>query len=147
MIINLNTCKPGDKCITRDGRIGIYYPYTPADQVYPHRIMFGSGSVRYTSDGWFLRGSPGGLDIIEIEHLETPPDVVTLAGFKMSEVKPRREDSRGPEYGYYEIDTEPDPNPSGRGRFLVTRYDSTDALLWSASVLGECLQAFMSDQP
>jgi hypothetical protein len=85
-------------------------------------------------------------DIIKIEHIETP-DAVTLAGFKMPEVKPRREDSRGPEYGYYECDPLPRSDPDGRDRFLVTRYDSTDALLWSASVLGECLQAFMSDQP
>jgi hypothetical protein len=145
MIIDMNTCKPGDKLTTRDGRIGTYNRKI-SDNIYPHQVTVGPGNLLYTNEGRYTHGCAEDLDIVKIEHLETP-DVVTLAGFKMPEVKPRREDSRGPEYGYYECDPLPRNDPDGRGRFLVTRYDSTDALLWSASVLGECLQAFMSDQP
>jgi len=151
MNIDLNTCKPGDKLTTENDRLGTYIGLNPNDTSgYRHLVHFSDSSTSlhtYTDKGVYaVNSSNNNLNIVKIGYAELP-DVVTLAGFKMPTVKPRREDSRGPEYGYYECDPLPHNDPDGRDRFLVTRYDRTDALLWSASVLGECLQAFMSDQP
>jgi hypothetical protein len=144
MNINLNTCKPGDKLTTENDRTGIYIGLNPNDTSdYRHlvHLLDGYTCIRtYTDEGVFACNSSNNrLNIIKIGYADRP-DVVTLAGFEMPTVKPRREDSRGPEYGYYEC------TPDGTERFMVMRYDRTNTLLWGASVLGECLQAFMSDQ-
>jgi hypothetical protein len=150
MNINLNTCKPGDKLTTENDRTGIYIGLNPNDTSdYRHlvHLLDGTLSLRtYTDRGVYAyNSSNNSLNIIKIGYADQP-DVVTLAGFKTPTVMPRREDSRGPEYGYYECDPLPRHDLDGRDRCLVMRYDSTNTLLWGASVLGECLQAFMSDQ-
>lgn len=67
-VINLNTCKTGDKLLTRNGTI-VTYCYRCYDKIFPHVIKYPTGSPgTRTTDGriYVNRNLASDWDIVEI---------------------------------------------------------------------------------
>ena len=70
-MVDLNTCKPGDKLKTRQGTILLYVEKLPEDDYYDHIILYPNGSQgTRINEGYVMRNPdkrlPEDEDIIEI---------------------------------------------------------------------------------
>ena len=146
--IDLNICKQGDRLYAKCGDVYLYMTKHDTTADYPHSARITESDGRqwtgtFTDDGIYCRfGDSGERNIVEIEHVESS-DLPTQAGFKVPALRPRREDSRGPEYGFYEayfIDER------SRHNYVVTKFNSDGKRQWDVLVRVADFLTFMADQ-
>jgi hypothetical protein len=146
--IDLNTCKQGDRLHAKCGDVYIYKAKnsTGADYAHSATITEPYGHTwtgTFTDDGVYCRLVDSGMrNIVKIEHVESV-DLPTQAGFKVPALRPRREDSRGPEYGFYEAHF---INEGTRHNYIVTKFNRDGKKQWDVLVHVENFLAFMADQ-
>lgn len=73
MPVDLRTCKPGDKLVSKHGMILEYVSPLPPKDYYDHQVLYPDGSPgTRTHEGYVFRNNrlPGDHDIVEIIRRE-----------------------------------------------------------------------------
>lgn len=72
-MVDLNTCKPGDRLKTVRGTILLYVDKLPENNYYDHLIQFPNGSFGTRTNEGFVMRNPG-------SRLETDEDIIEILG-------------------------------------------------------------------